>query len=91
MPETLITQAIIALERSKTAIAATPLEMASGPLPVTLSVGIAALTPRLRDPKTLLMAACLELRRARSMGGNRVSAVPVERLHITLPRSAELH
>ena len=55
------------------------------------AVGLAAVTPRLQDPRTLLMAASLELRRARSAGGRRVMAVPVEQLRVTAPRSAQMH
>jgi len=91
LPETRVTHAVIALQRVTDQIAATPVETATGPSKVTLSVGIAALTPRMRDPRNLLMTACQELRRARGDGGNRVSAVPVERIHISLPRSAGLH
>lgn len=91
LPESGPRQATTAMERMRDLIERTQIPTPKGTRTVTLSVGIASLSPRMRDPKAFLMAATFELRRAQSMGGNRVCNAPADRVAISVPRSAELH
>jgi len=91
MPETRISLAAEVLERLSRDVAAEGWEIPGGRAPMALSVGLAAVSIRLREARRLLMAACLELRRARNKGGGRICAIPAERVQIMLPRSAEVH
>ena len=91
LPETPISTAVDVFERIRATIAAEPALTAAGPRGTALSVGVAAVTPRLRDPRNLLMAASLELRRARNAGGDCVHAVPAEMMVVSTPRNGGVH
>lgn len=58
---------------------------------MTVSIGVAALSPRMRDPKRFLMAGCFELRRAQSRGGNKVCVATAEPVRLSIPRSGQIH
>ena len=91
LPETSLTNAAAVGERLRRGVEALTIQTPAGARSVTLSVGVAAVTPRLRDPKTFLMRGCFELRRARSFGGNRVCVASAEKVRLTIPRNAKIH
>ena len=87
MPETTLKNAAGVAERLRRSMAASD----RGRNGTTLSIGVAGLSARMRDPKQLLMTACFELRRAQSRGGNSVSVSAAETLQISVPRSSQVH
>ena len=91
LPETSLNNAAAVGERLRRAVESLTIQTPAGARSVTLSVGVAAVTPRLRDPKTFLMRGCFELRRARSFGGNRVCVASPEKVRLTIPRNAKIH
>lgn len=58
---------------------------------ITLSIGVVALSPRMRDARRFLMTGWLELRRARSRGGNTVAIASAETVRLSIPRSGKIH
>ena len=91
LPETNLSNAAAVAERLRRAAEALTIETQAGPKKATVSVGVVALTPRLRDPKSFLMRGAFELRRARSYGGNRVCVASPEKVRLTVPRNAQIH
>ena len=91
LPETNLNNAAAVAERLRRAVEALKVTTEQGTRSVTVSVGVAALTPRLRDPKSFLMRGSFELRRARSYGGNRVCVASPEKVRLTVPRNAQIH
>lgn len=92
MPETTLKNAAAVAERMRRAIAQ---EAATGPNPrlgaISASIGVAAMSPRMRDPKRFLMTACFELRRAQSRGGDSVSVAEPDTVRLSIPRSGQIH
>ncbi|MEM7188884.1 MAG: GGDEF domain-containing protein [Pseudomonadota bacterium] len=91
LPESTVTQATVAMERVRDGVVSTRFRIAGNERSLSLAIGVAGLSPRQRGPKTLLMSACFELRRAKSQGRNIVCAAPPDRVRMSMPRSAELH
>ncbi|MEM7744335.1 MAG: diguanylate cyclase [Pseudomonadota bacterium] len=85
LPETTLSNAVSATDRLRIALADDTTVGAS------VSMGVAALSPRMRDPKTFLMTACFELRRAQSQGTGEVSVAEPEVLKVSIPRSGSIH
>ena len=57
----------------------------------TLSFGLAAVSPRLREPCVLMLTAAAELRKARSAGGDQVSLAAPDAIVTTTRRSDRVH
>lgn len=91
LPESGPKQAETAMNRVREMIADIVIKTPAGPQTVSLSIGVASLSPRTRNPKTFLMSACFELRRAQSQGCNLVCAAPPQTVRLSMPRSGELH
>lgn len=91
LPETSLLQASIAAERLRSAFEAAPLQSTTGSHDISLSIGLATLSPRLRNPKVLLMTACAELRRARRQGPNSICAAPPDTAKPTQRGNRQIH
>lgn len=88
MPETTLKNATAVAERLRDGVETAGDRHAHR---LTLSIGVAALSPRMRDPKRFLMTGCFELRRAHSRGGNAVSVASADKVRLSIPRSAQIH
>lgn len=73
-PETSLEGALQLAERLRSNIGSTPIETSAGPLHVTVSVGVAALSPEMTRLEQLLHAADQKLYEAKERGRNRVCA-----------------
>lgn len=73
MPETSIERGRIKGERLRRAVAAAAFGAEGRPVPVTVSVGVAALQPHMRSPADLLAAADAQLYVAKRSGRNQVA------------------
>lgn len=91
MPETGLKHSVKAVERMQNTIRATDVQTQAGECFVTISAGLAGLSARMRDPKTFLMSACFELRRAQSMGPNTICAADPDFAVMTVNRSGQVH
>lgn len=91
MPETSLRNANAVAERLCQSSRAREFMTDAGPRMVTLSIGVAALSARMTDPKSLLMTGCFELRRARSRGKDRVCSAPADQALVSIQRSARIH
>ena len=91
LPETTLNQANKALERLRETIADTWIETGAGKRKVTISCGLAGLSARMRDPKTFLMTACFELRRAQNIGENTICSADPDLAMMTVNRSGKVH
>ncbi len=76
LPETEMDGAMFLAERLRTALAGTPLAIASGPLKVTCSLGVAERNAADRDGGMLLGRADGSLYQAKRQGRNRVVSAP---------------
>lgn len=75
MPETSLQDAITFAEKIRHLLEATPLPTQAGPIPVTVSIGIASVPEtRIRTAKELIVAADKALYRAKRGGRNQVQA-----------------
>ncbi|MBI4769504.1 MAG: GGDEF domain-containing protein [Chloroflexi bacterium] len=72
LPEVGWESARVAAERLRQSVAETPIETASGPLNVTVSLGVASAAPDCPDLPTLLRLADEALYTAKAAGRNRV-------------------
>ncbi len=76
LPETGVPGALLAAERLRTAVAESPVELASGAtIPVTASFGIAGLNPDILAPEQWLACADVPLYQAKRSGRNACRAV----------------
>ncbi len=91
LPETTPRHARIATERLRDQLAQTTLTARGVAFEVTLSIGTASLTHRVRSAEQLLMSARQEWRRAQSQGGNCVAAALPPSPQTGHARSAEMH
>lgn len=91
LPETTLKQALAASERLRETIEFSTVSTEMGERRVTISVGLATLSARMRDAQTFLMAACFELRRAQSEGANCVCAAGPDLAMVTVNRSGQVH
>ncbi len=91
LPETSLSHAGDVAGRLRQRVNDLSFETPAGPRSATLSIGVASLSPRMRDPKTFLMAAYFELRRAQSRGRNQVCVAAPDRVRMTVPRSGQIH
>ena len=91
LPETTPRQARIATERLRDHLSLTPLRKRGIMFEVTLSIGTASLTHRVRSAEQLLLTARQEWRRARSRGGNCVAVALPPSGQTGHVRSAEMH
>ncbi len=80
MPETDITVACAVAERLRQAIGDSPFPAGEGnpQLPITISIGVAAMSPEVSTPDALFRAADDALYKAKGAGRNRVLAAGVE-------------
>ena len=76
LPETGLDTAREVAERIRLAVMDAPIDTRKGPVPVTLSAGVAVLDGRKGDLATLLEAADKALYQAKAAGRNRVAAAP---------------
>ena len=76
MPETDLDTAVALVERLREAVADTPCRAGDQPLTVTISIGVARLSPQAPDRQRLMAAADAALYRAKLAGRNRVEAAP---------------
>jgi diguanylate cyclase (GGDEF)-like protein len=76
LPETNLETAREAAERIRLAVAEAPIDTRRGPLPVTLSAGVAVLGAGTRDLAALFDAADAALYAAKTAGRNRVAVAP---------------
>jgi two-component system cell cycle response regulator len=75
MPETDLDDAIVFAEKIRTLLEETPIDTQAGPLPVTVSIGLASVPrSRIRSAKELIVAADKALYRAKRAGRNQVQA-----------------
>lgn len=91
MPETTLNNAAGVMERLRRTVELLEVPTEAGTRSVSLSIGVVAVSPRLRDPRTFLMRACLELRRANNEGRNRVCVAAPDRVRLSVPRSGQIH
>lgn len=91
MPETGLKQCVKAVERMQNAIETTAIPTEAGECLVTISAGLSGLSARMRDPKTFLMSACFELRRAQSIGPNSICSADPDFAIMTVNRSGQVH
>jgi diguanylate cyclase (GGDEF)-like protein len=91
LPETSLQQASIAAERLRLAFESAPLDVGGVKRNVSVSIGVAALSPRTRNPKSFLMAACAELRRARQQGPGTICTAPPETTRPTQRGNRKIH
>ena len=71
LPETPPEGAFVVAERVRLAIAGFPVALGSEPVSVTVSVGVATLTPMIASPEALFECADGALYRAKATGRNR--------------------
>ncbi|HEY8183364.1 MAG TPA: GGDEF domain-containing protein, partial [Thermoanaerobaculia bacterium] len=75
MPETDVHDAMAFAEKIRKLIEATPLQTQAGQVPVTVSIGVAAVPhPKIHAAKELIVAADNALYRAKNGGRNQVQA-----------------
>jgi diguanylate cyclase (GGDEF)-like protein len=75
MPETELQDAIAFAEKMRALIASEPVQTQAGPVPVTVSIGVAAVPyTRTHSPKELIVASDRALYRAKKNGRNQVQA-----------------
>jgi diguanylate cyclase (GGDEF)-like protein len=75
MPETELDDAITFAEKIRSLIAEKPIQTQVGPVPATVSIGVASVPfTRVRGPKELIVAADKALYRAKKAGRNQVHA-----------------
>ena len=91
MPETTLRNAAAVAERMRSGIHSDNQEVVGAEHKLGLSIGVAAVSARMRDPKRFLMTACFELRRAQSKGGNIVSVASADLVRMSAPRSGQIH
>ncbi|MFK7943325.1 MAG: GGDEF domain-containing protein [Paracoccaceae bacterium] len=91
MPETTLKNAAAVAERIRRGVADEAQAVTTDKHKVTSSIGVAAMSPRMRDPKRFLMMACFELRRAQSNGGDTVCVAAPDRVQLSIPRSGQIH
>ena len=75
-------QALNVAERIRTTIENTPINLPSGPLKVTISIGIAVVDPRDKTTDSVLKRADLALYQSKHSGRNRSTLLPIEPLKI---------
>lgn len=71
-------QALNVAERIRTTIENTPINLPSGPLKVTISIGIAVVDPRDKTTDSVLKRADLALYQSKHSGRNRSTLLPIE-------------
>ena len=71
-------QALNVAERIRTTIENTPINLPSGPLKVTISIGIAVVDPRDKTTDSVLNRADLALYQSKHSGRNRSTLLPIE-------------
>lgn len=91
LPETGLKQGAAAVERLCAAVRDEAIETPSGPRHVTLTAGLSGLSTRRRDPKTFLMSACFELRRAQAQGGGAICVAPPDLATVSVQRNGTVH
>lgn len=91
MPETTLKNATMVAERMREGLHSESGALIGVKHQLGLSVGVAALSPRVRDPKRFLMTAHFELRRAQSEGGDQVSVASADTVRLSIPRSGQIH
>ena len=75
MPETSLNDAIVFAEKLRSIVETTPMETQIGPLPITVSLGVASVPhSRIHTAKELVVAADKALYRAKKNGRNQVQA-----------------
>lgn len=91
MPETTLKHVRPVAERLRDQIVDGLSAGALGDVHPTVSVGAAAVSPRMRNPYTFLMSAIFELRRAKSLGGSHVAVAEPDLAAVSIPRSSHIH
>lgn len=92
LPETRISQAQMVAERLQTAVAGLTVESKGVAHALSLNIGCAALSPRMKDAKSFLMLGCAELRKAKASGGGGVLSIAApEELRVNMPRNSQIH
>lgn len=91
LPETTLKNAAMVAERMREVLHNESGAVVGVKHQLGLSVGVAALSPRVRDPKRFLMTACFELRRAQSEGGDQVRVASADTVRLSIPRSGQIH
>jgi diguanylate cyclase (GGDEF)-like protein len=75
MPETNLDEAMVFAEKIRALIESKPIDTQAGPVPTTVSVGVASVPyTKVRGPKDLIVAADKALYRAKKAGRNQVHA-----------------
>jgi two-component system, cell cycle response regulator len=75
MPETELEDALVLAEKIRSLIESSPIDTQAGPLPITVSMGVASVPrSKIHSAKELIIAADKALYRAKKSGRNQVQA-----------------